>query len=241
MRHVSARMIKTFFAALLVFASAAAAQDANEMIRRVRLSATLMQSDLQGQIRSANGRTKTPISLFMRGENMQFHLESGERFHIRMGDEKCELLELDAQNRTRVFPAAKLVQPVAGTNITYEDLTLRFLYWPNAKLDKEEKIGNADCYRIRLDNPGREGAFGTVYVWIHKKYGAFWQIRAHDRAGRALKEFQVLDVMPLPDKSYTIKKMRINTLDANLRTMAITYLEFEDPKPNRRGPRGPRR
>ncbi len=241
MRHVSARMIKTFFAALLVFASAAAAQDANEMIRRVRLSATLMQSDLQGQIRSADGRVKTPISLFMRGEDMQFHLESGERFHIRMGDEKCELLELDAQNRTRVFPAAKLVQPVAGTNVSYEDLTLRFLYWPNAKLEGEERMDGEDCYRVRLNNPGRDGAFGSVYVWVHKKYGAFWRIRAHDRAGKALKEFQVLKVMELPDKSYTIQKMRINTLDANLRTTAITYLEFEKPQGNRRGPKGPRR
>lgn len=170
---------------------------------------------------------------------MQFHLGAGERFHIRMGDDRAELLEVDENGRTRPFPAKRLTELVAGTNVSYEDLTLRFLYWPNAKLEGEERMRGADCYRIRLNNPGREGAFASVYVWIHKKYGAFWHIRAHDRAGKPLKEFLVNEVMQLPDKSYTIKQMQINTLDANLRTTSVTYLEFDAPK--KAGPRGPRR
>lgn len=232
-------MIRALFALMLALASAASAQDANEMIRRVRLSAAVQQSDLHGQIRSAEGRGKAPVSLFLREGNMQFHLGAGERFHIRMGDDRAELLEVDENGRTRPFPAKRLTEPVAGTNVSYEDLTLRFLYWPNAKLEGEERMRGADCYRIRLNNPGREGAFASVYVWIHKKYGAFWHIRAHDRAGKPLKEFLVNEVMQLPDKSYTIKQMQINTLDANLRTTSVTYLEFDAPK--KAGPRGPRR
>jgi hypothetical protein len=213
--------------------------DAAAMIRNIRLSATLQQVDLTGAIRK-DRQPPIPVNFFVRDKNMQFRLGSGERFHIRLGDEKCELLTLNDQGKTAVFPAARLVEPVAGSDVTYEDLTLRFLYWPNAKLEGEERIDGEDCYRVRLDNPGREGAFGVVYVWVHKKYGAFWRIKAHDRKGKAIKQFQVSKVMQLPDgKGYTIQTMRISGLNGDGRVESITYLEFE--KPQGAGPKGPRR
>jgi len=235
--------MKAFLAAAALFATVAPlhaqAPDPNDLIRRIRLSATVQDFDLNGVIRKDK---KVPISLFVRDENMQFLLGDGERFHIRLGDEKCELLTLDPANKTTLFPVSKLATPIAGTDVTYEDLTLRFLYWPNAKLEGEEKVNGADCYKIRLDNPGKEGAFGVVYVWVHKRYGAFWQIRAHARSGAAIKEFQVKDVMQLPDgKGYTVQQMRVNALEGakdKERVKSVTYLEFDEPV--KRGPKGPK-
>jgi len=230
-------------AAVLAIASAAPLQaqqaDAAAMIRNIRLSATLQHVDLAGAIRK-DGRQPVPVNFFIREKNMQFRLGNGERFHIRLGDERCELMSLDDQGKTAAFPSARLVEPVAGSDVTYEDLTLRFLYWPNAKLEGEERIDGEDCHRVRLDNPGREGAFGVVYVWVHKKYGAFWRIKAHDRKGKAIKQFQVSKVMQLPDgKGYTIQTMRISRLNGEGRVESITYLEFD--KPGAAGPKGPRR
>jgi hypothetical protein len=178
-------------------------------------------------------RPKFGVNLFVRESNMQFQLGAAERFHIRMGDEKAELLNvIDDKGTTRAFPSSKLSQSIAGTDVSYEDLTLRFLYWPNAKLEGEEKVNGEQCYKIRLNNPGRDGAYGTVYVWVHKKYGAFWQIRAHgrDKAGTPLKEFQVNSVMKLPnDKGYTIKEMRVNALQGG-RVASITYRASRSPR-----------
>ena len=234
--------MKTFLAAATLFASIAPLHaqnpDPDAMIRGIRLSATLQQMDLTGSVRKSDGK-KSGIMLFVRENNMQFRLdETGERFHIRMGDENAELRTLDDKGNTSIFPASKLVQPIANSDITYEDLTLRFLYWQNAELKGEERVNGADCYKIRLNNPGKGGAYGVVYVWVHKKYGAFWQVRAHDREGKAIKEFQVESVMKLPDdKGYTIKEMQVSSLNGPKRT-SITYLTFEKPKS---GPKGPRR
>lgn len=205
--------------------------DANAMIRGIRLSATLQQMDLNGVIQK-DGQGDVPVSLFVRENNMQFHLSDKDRFHIRMGDESAKLMTVtDEKGTTKDFPANKLTQKIAGTDVTYEDLTLRFLYWPNAHLEGEETIRGEDCYRVRINNPGKEGAFGVVYVWVHKKYGAFWQIRAHDFKGKALKEFQVNEVMKLPDgKGYTIKEMLVNTLTPDLRVASKTYLRFSKPQ-----------
>lgn len=213
--------------------------DAAAMVRSIRLSATLQQMDLAGSVEK-DGGPKLGVNLFVRENNMQFQLGEKERFHIRMGDEKAELLNvIDDKGTTRAFPVSKLSQPIAGTDVSYEDLTLRFLYWKGARLEGEEKVNGEQCYKIRLNNSDGNGAYGVVYVWVHKKYGAFWQIRAHDKKGAPLKEFQVNAVMKLPDnKGYTIKEMRVNALDGG-RVKSITYLRFE--KPAAAGPKGRRR
>lgn len=233
-------LMKVFTAAVFLAAVAplhAQQPDAAAMIRGIRLSATLEQMDLKGSVRKSDGKPSS-LHLFVRQKNMQFHLGNGERFHIRMGDEKAELMNVvDAKGTTQPFPASKLSQPIAGTDVSYEDLTLRFLYWENATLEGEEKANGDLCYKIRLDNKGDGGAYGVVYVWVHKKYGAFWQIRAHDRKGVPLKEFQVKDVMAIPGgKGYTIQQMRVNSLHPDGRTKSVTYLEFE--KPAASGPKG---
>ncbi|MEK7950436.1 outer membrane lipoprotein-sorting protein [Luteolibacter soli] len=206
--------------------------DAAAMVRSIRLSATLQQMDLNGSVEK-DGGPKAAVSLFVRQGNMQFQIAGQKPFHIRMGDEDAELLEItDAKGNFKKFPVSRLSEPVAGTDVSYEDLTLRFLYWKKATFAGEEKANGEDCYKIRLDNTDGNGAYGVVYVWVHKKYGAFWQIRAHDRKGVPLKEFQVNSVMKLPDdKGYTIKEMRVNALDAESRTKSITYLRFEKPAP----------
>lgn len=228
--------MKAFLAAALLATVAplhAQAPDADAIIKNIRLSATLNQMDLNGQIRKEGGGAKIPVSLFVRDGNMQFVLNNTERFHIRMGDEKADLMTLDDNGKPTAFPTANLAKPITGTDVTYEDLTLRFLYWPNAKLEGEEKANGADCYRIALTNPGQGGAFAKVYVWVHKEYGAFWQVKAFDRGGKPIKEFLVDKVMQLPDgKSYTIKQMRVNSLarkgDKDV-TTSITYIEFDKP------------
>jgi hypothetical protein len=239
--------MKALLAAALLASVAplhAQAPDADAMIKNVRLSATLNKMDLDGQIRTDSGQ-KVPISLFVRDGAMQFLLNNTERFHIRMGDEKCELMMLDNNGKPTPFPTSNLTKSIAGTNITYEDITLRFLYWDDAKLDGEERINDADCYRIVLSNPRKDGAFGKVYVWIHKQYGAFWQIRAHDRDGKPIKEFIVNNVMPLPGgKNYTVKQMRVNSLEdkgGKYVTKAYTYIEFKEPEGGAAVPKGLRK
>ena len=93
---------------------------------------------------------------------------------------------------------------------------------------------------MRINNPGKQGAFGAVYVWVHKKYGAFWRIKAYGRNGKPIKQFQVSKVMQIPGgKGYTIERMQISTLKEDERVASITYLDFKKPAPA--GPKGPRR
>ncbi len=109
---------------------------------------------------------------------------------------------------------------------------LRFFYWPKPLLEGAEKVNGEDCWKIRLNNPTKSGAYGVVYVWVHKKFGAFMKIRGHDRKGALRKEFIVDDIMRLKDGSYTLRKMTVASIYDDRRT-GISSLLFDKPKKRR--------
>lgn len=213
----------------------ASGQTAEQLLDRARMAATLQENDLRGTIRK--DRKKTDVSLFLRGKNIQFTTNDGsERFHMRLGDDQFDLLEI-INGKTVRFPDKKLRQPIAGSDLTYEDLSMRFFYWPNPQLLGEERVKGYDCWKIRINNPGETGAYRVVYVWVHKKFGAFMKVEGFDRQGNKLKQFTVDDVMKLSDGSYTLKEMEVASYQGG-RVSGRSSLEFD--KPTRPTPKGTR-
>jgi hypothetical protein len=220
-----------FLAAVLSSHLAAQAPDANAILEGARLAATLTQIDegLQGSL--TQGSKRIPITLFLKGKDIQFQFtENGKLriFHMRLGDEKFELFEI-IKGKTVNFPPDKLIEPIAGTDLTYEDLALRFFYWPKPKLEGRENVGGEECYRLLLDKPKNAvGRYQRVYVWIHTKFGAFMRIRGYDDNGGLLKEFQVEDVMQVSEQVWVLKKMQVATHDPKTeRRTSITDVIFK--------------
>jgi len=218
--------------------------DARQILEGARMSATLtkLEDGLRGSLRKSG--SNTPITLFLMGKDIQFHFtEKGQplrMFHMRIGDENFNLFE-NINGKMTEFPAAKIVEPIAGTDLTYEDLALRFFYWPNPKLEAGEEVRGEPCYKIRVDKPkGSSGRYEVVYVWVHKKFGAFMRIRGHDKSGGLVKEFEVEDIMNVANNVWTLRKMQVATCDPNNggRRVSITDVAFDSPK--KVAPRGVR-
>lgn len=227
-------MLPALVAGLLV--TGTKAQDAEQLMERARLAATLQHADLRGKVSGRGG--KTDVALFLKGKNIQFQfLEKGKwvPFHLRLGDDQFDLFEFKGGKDVR-FPAAKLGQPIAGSDLTYEDLSFRFLYWPNPKLEGAERVSTHNCWKIRVNNPGGKGNYGVVYVWVHQEFGAFMKIEGFDRTGKRLKRFEVREVQKAPGGGHTLKKMDISTMNGD-RTTGRSKLEFEKPKRTVPGPR----
>ena len=234
---------KSIAAGIFLLAGIAAAQqpDAKTILEGARMATTLTKLDegLSGNLRK--GRDKTPVTLFLKGKDIQFQFSENsgpwQVFHMRIGDEEFNLFEI-TDGKTKAFPPGKLVQPIAGTDLTYEDLALRFFYWPNPILEGEEDVGGQACYKIRIGKPrSAAGRYEVVYVWVHKKFGAFMRIRGHDKSGGLVKEFQVEDVMQIAKDTWTLRKMQVATCDpASGRRLSITDVTFDSPK--KAGPRG---
>lgn len=223
------------FLILFTYETSAFAQspDAQKILNAARLSTTLtnVEEGLEGALHQ--GTKKVPITLFLRGEDIQFqYTEEGVQrvFHTRMAAESFQLFEMK-NGKTLPFPEKKLTESISGTDLSYEDLALRFFYWPDPILEGSESIAGQSCYRIRLKKPSNVGGrYAGVYVWIHEKYGAFMRIRGHDQSGALLKEFQVEDVMKVGNDTWVLKKMKVSTYDPkSQRRLSITDLIFKNP------------
>jgi hypothetical protein len=222
----------------LVSSAMALAQQptAEQILEGARISATLTELDggLNGSLRKSG--SNIPITLFLKGKDIQFQFQIRNDpwriFHMRMGDAAFNLFEI-LNGKTVAFPNAKIVEPIAGTDLTYEDLALRFFYWPNPKLEATENVNGQPCYKLRIDKPkGTAGRYEVVYVWVHTKFGAFMKIRGHDKNGGLVKEFQVEDVMKVSANVWTLRKMQVATCDPNNggRRTSITDVTFDAPK-----------
>jgi hypothetical protein len=230
--------MKFLTAAILAAAAATAplkaqAPDAEAILGGARLAATLveMKEGLQGNL--VQGRKKVPITIYLKGKDIQFQFYEGNtwrKFHMRLGDDSYDLFEIIG-GTTRDFPREKLVEPIAGTDLTYEDLALRFFYWPNPKLEGMDNVAGQSCHKLRLDKPaGAAGRYQAVYVWVHTKFGAFMKIKGHDKSGGLVKEFQVEDVMKVSEDVWVLKKMQVATHDpGNGRRISITDVTFSKP------------
>ena len=235
----------TFALFYLVALLAAPAQqpDAKTILGGARMSATLTKVDggLKGNLRQ--GGRKTDLMLFLQGKDIQFQFSENKGpqqiFQMRIGAADVDLFEYK-DNKSSPFPEKKLTEPISNSDLTYEDLALRFLYWPDAALEGREDVAGQSCFKIRVNKPkGSAGRYEVVYVWVHEKFGAFMRIRGHDKSGGLVKEFQVEDVMQIAKDTWTLRKMQVSTHDpaTGLRT-SITDVTFDTP--NQAAPKGPR-
>ncbi|NWK54493.1 outer membrane lipoprotein-sorting protein [Verrucomicrobiaceae bacterium N1E253] len=219
-----------------------AAIQAERIVKGVRLASTLQNNDLNGHLRKKGKRT--PIGLFLRGENIQFQYQENkvwQVYHMRLKQNQFDLFQI-RNGKNVAFPKEKLGQPIMNSDLTYEDLAFRFLYWPNPKIVGQQKIKLQPCHKIRLENPGSGGRYDIVYIWVHQKYNALMQVVGYDKKGKILKKFHVTDLMDVDGgKGKTLKKMNVETYNPTTgKVTGISYLEFKEPKPAaRKGLGGP--
>lgn len=206
---------------------------AERVLEGVRHGAALQQGKLTGYLRK--GGKRTPLTLTMNKQVISFQFFTGGKwsgFQMQLRQGNAKLFNL-AHGKPKPFPAAQIGQPILGSDVTYEDLSLRFLYWKNARIVGEEVIKTQKCHKIRLVNPGKDGRYDIVYIWVHQKFGALMSVAGYNARGHLLKRFHVTELMEV-NKVQTLKKMNVETYKPGTnKVTGISYLEFS--KPKRRG------
>ena len=91
---------------------------------------------------------------------------------------------------------------------------MRFLYWPNPQIVKEERFKARQCWIVRVRNPDGQGAYSTVDVWIDKESGGMLKMNGYNDQGRAIRRFEVLHGKKFGD-IWMVDEMRIETISAS--------------------------
>jgi hypothetical protein len=203
----------------------------DEILGMVRMSQALQDlKHLKGKLRNDNTGQEFPMDLTMSDNVIRFVFPAPPK----------EIINLDLNNNgtrlTRVTSNGKVEMPlslygeaVRGTAINFEDLSMRFLYWPNSKVIDEDSISFQKCWVVRVKNPDGRGPYQYVDLWIHKESGAMMQMRAYDGRGKMRKEFKVRKAQKY-NKAYILKQMRVESYDPDSgKVNGRTYLEVDDP------------
>jgi hypothetical protein len=213
------------FACLALLARAEPAPSAEEILNQVRLQQSAQQVDLQGQLRLE--ALIIPFRITQTGPVIRYTFVSPpEVLQLRLG-ENGSRLELVTENSTQKFSAARLDEKIAGTAVTYGDLALKFLYWPDAQVVGGEKIRTRDCWKLRLTAPAHDSPYSSVLLWVDKESGAMMRMEGYDRNGQLAKHFEVVSAQKI-DGRWFLKQMRIEEMQPGTNLVkSRTYLEIK--------------
>lgn len=215
----------------------APAPDAGQLLKRVRQAATLQENkDVKGQIRKRG--VKVPFSMNLRGDLIAFQYQTGgvwNRFDLKFKDRGQEIFSWKDGKRG-VLPVAQYGVPIAGTDVSYEDLSMRYLYWPNGKVvqdDAASTVKGRDCWIVQVPNPNpKVGQYAWMRIWVDKENGAMWQMDGIDARGELAKRFMIDSLMKLKDGSWFFKRIKVEVRDPanSRRTTSVSYIDTESPE-----------
>lgn len=200
-----------------------------EILGKVRMSQALQQlSRLRGNLRNDETGKDVPFDLTMADGVIRFVFKNPNEI-LNLDIESAKLTRIIAGGRAEV-PRSLGNEPVRETHINYEDLSMRFLYWPNATLTGTDSVRTRKCWVVRAVIPqGDYGPYGTVDVWVDQGSGAMMMMRAYDFQGKKVKEFKVISGQKYKD-AWILREMRVESYDSLKGDLkGRTYMEIKDP------------
>lgn len=149
---------------------------------------------------------------------------------LRLGERDSRLEEIGKGGAQKIT-AARADDHVRESDITYEDLAMRFLYWRDAVVEGEQTMILQKCWIIRVQPPGKAGSqYRRVKLWIAKENGALMQAEAYGADDKLARRFKVISGQKTRDGLWILKQMRIeSTAAAARKDRTPTYLEIEKP------------
>lgn len=197
--------------------------EARELMAMVRANQAAQEQAFTGRLRTSGSRERivVPFQLTMAGGTITYQFsDPAQTIRVRLG-------ENDSRIETSGADSGKtaLDTPVRGTDVTFEDIALKFLYWTNARTLGEELVGSRNCWVVQAAPPRGGSQYDLVRLWIEKS-GALLKADCY-REGKRVRRFEVRGVQRSPSGSgYILKSMRIQRAGEDGRELAPTYLEI---------------
>src|SRR5215469_5598800 len=203
-----------------------AQEDANTMLDQIRFAQAEISKPLTGRLRPEDGPA-IPFQLGLKGSQIDYQFSNPpETLRLELTDSGSILSDEDPGGRQNLS-GPKLQQTVRGTDITYEDLSLRFIYWKNAKLNGEQRVRAITCSVVDVQPASRNTAYSTVRLWVAKDRGALIKAEGFDWQGRLVKRFEIISAQRVEGKTI-FKQIRIERINADTgKVVSRTYLELD--------------
>ncbi len=205
----------------------APALTASDILRAVREGQASRHESLDGQLRNDEDGKVFPFRLVADGPQVRYQFSGvpPTTVQVRYNEDSSDLQESTGGTTEKLTPA-NFDKKILGTDLAYEDLALRFVYWTKATTEGDDTIRTRSTWKLRLNAPNHRTQYSSVNLWVDKESGALMRADAYDWQGKQIKRFEVISGQKLEGKWY-LKQMRVESLDpSDNRTRSRTYLEI---------------
>jgi Outer membrane lipoprotein-sorting protein len=219
------RLVLVVFLVFSLTSARAATPSAQEILSQIRLQQSQQQLDLMGQLRS--DATVVPFRITQTGPVIRYTFANpSEVLQLKL-EENGTRLDLVHATSVSKFSPSRLDDRIAGTAVTYGDLALKFLYWPNAQVIGADTLRTRNCWKLRLLAPSKNAQYSAVLLWVDKGSGAIMRMEGYDAQGQLVKRFEVVSAQKI-DGRWFLKQMRIEEIQPGTgKVLARSYLEIK--------------
>ena len=231
------RIAQIFFAVAILQSAHAEYPTAADVMQSIRRAQANQKTDLKGSLETQpvdalQKPTEASFRLVAEGGTVRYQFSDPEpiTLQIKMGETDSELMQTGGSAAGRLTPA-NFAKKILGTDLTYEDLALKFIYWSRGAIEGEEKMKTMEVWRIRLQAPpGNRSAYHEVVLWVGKQNGALVRAEGFDANGKLAKRFEVVSAQVV-NGFWVLRTMRIETFDpATGKLVSRTRMMIEAPK-----------
>lgn len=201
---------------------------ATDILRAVREAQGTRHDALEGQLRDDITGLTFPFRLVSDGPQVRYEFRGPPptAVQVRYNEDGSELVESGPEGSGKLT-AANFDKHILGSDLTYEDLALRFVYWPRAVIEGKDTVKLRSAWKLRLTAPNHRTQYGSARVWVDKDSGGLVRVEGFDWQGKLIKRFEVISVQEIGGKTY-LKQMRIEGFDpVSGHARSRTYLEIK--------------
>lgn len=200
-------------------------QSAEALLSQARLRPTSHPVTLSAEIRGAEALL--PLIVSIRKNEITYQLDHPEETIVITMEPHACLLGHTQHGLSSLMNNEERYHDIRGTGVTYDDLSLDFLYWPHPRLAGEETLRGLKTTIIELIPPtDAKTPYGSARLWMDQKSGAPLRMEGWNHQGKLLKRFEMIAVQKI-DGVWMLKEMRIETLDPESgKAFQRSYLTF---------------
>lgn len=215
--------------------------NAEEIVKLVNLSMALRtKTELTGTLRKGDIVAPLNFRLEEKGDVKQITFTFGappQSIILDLKEKSFLLYDLAGGKKTPV-PDKNYALGIRGTDLTYEDMSFRYLYWPNPVKLESETYSTRKCWKVQCNNPNPAvGAYKSVLIWVDQKSGGLLRMEGYNYQevnGKPvftlLKRCKVTAGMKI-DNVTVLKEMTVEAFDpVTGKGQGKTFLEMEKPR-----------
>ena len=174
-------------------------KQASKILSQVRYAYPQKTLNFRGEIRPRRiGFNMIPLNLSFNSQLIKFEFfkennskkEIDETISLDFSEDKINVLR-SFESLTKEIKNDDLSNSIRGTDISYDDIVMRFLDWPDPVLLKIEKAKGGKAWKIRCANPNKTQLYSIVDVWVSQRSGAIVRMNAYNQKRRIIKSFEV--------------------------------------------------